>query len=179
MGTLRMYLMANCTGNTSMPGVFSMELQSTRCMMSCTYLYKSILMEWQFSIPQSFHCGQFIAQSMNCHPARGESNWNQKYTLGEGERVFIIFLGGSVRPGPLPYFRPKCTTIPTLFQTWLSKCTPSFRLEMLENDTLWGGTYLIWLIHVSTLPQPHPPEIFTLAFLCFQSVFHIILTTII
>ena len=33
----------------------------------------------------------------------------------------------------------------TLFQTKMAKCTPYFRLEMLENDTLWGGTYLYGL----------------------------------
>ena len=30
----------------------------------------------------------------------------------------------------------------TLFQTKMAKSIPYFRLEMLENDTLWGGTYL-------------------------------------
>ena len=29
----------------------------------------------------------------------------------------------------------------TLFQTKMAKSIPYFRLEMLENDTLWGGTY--------------------------------------
>ena len=33
----------------------------------------------------------------------------------------------------------------TLFQTKLAKSIPYFRLEMLENDTLWGGTYLYGL----------------------------------
>ena len=32
--------------------------------------------------------------------------------------------------------------IGTLFQTKMVKSIPYFRLEMLENDTLWGGTYL-------------------------------------
>ena len=30
----------------------------------------------------------------------------------------------------------------TLFQTKTAKSIPYFRLEMLENGTLWGGTYL-------------------------------------
>ena len=30
----------------------------------------------------------------------------------------------------------------TLFQTKMAKSIPYFRLEMLENGTLWGGTYL-------------------------------------
>ena len=30
----------------------------------------------------------------------------------------------------------------TLFQTKMAKSIPYFRLEMPENDTLWGGTYL-------------------------------------
>ena len=30
----------------------------------------------------------------------------------------------------------------TLFQTKMAKSIPYFRLEMLENDTLWGDTYL-------------------------------------
>ena len=30
----------------------------------------------------------------------------------------------------------------TLFQTKMAKSIPYFRLEMLENDTLWGGMYL-------------------------------------
>ena len=33
----------------------------------------------------------------------------------------------------------------TLFQTKMAKSIPYFRLEMLENDTLWGGTYLYGL----------------------------------
>ena len=33
----------------------------------------------------------------------------------------------------------------TLFQTKIAKSIPYFRLEMLENDTLWGGTYLYGL----------------------------------
>ena len=33
----------------------------------------------------------------------------------------------------------------TLFQTKLAKSIPYFRLEMFENDTLWGGTYLYGL----------------------------------
>ena len=36
----------------------------------------------------------------------------------------------------------------TLFQTKMAKFIPYFRLEMLENDTPWGGTYL---------PPPPPP----------------------
>ena len=34
----------------------------------------------------------------------------------------------------------------------MSKCIPYFRLEMLENDTLWGGIYLY-------APPPPPPEV--------------------
>ena len=33
----------------------------------------------------------------------------------------------------------------TLFQTKMAKSIPYFRLEMLENGTLWGGTYLYGL----------------------------------
>ena len=33
----------------------------------------------------------------------------------------------------------------TLFQTKMTQSLPYFRLEMLENDTLWGGTYLFGL----------------------------------
>ena len=33
----------------------------------------------------------------------------------------------------------------TLFQTKMATSLPYFRLEMLENNTLWGGTYLYGL----------------------------------
>ena len=41
----------------------------------------------------------------------------------------------------------------TLFQTKMAKSIPYFRLEMLENDTLWGGTYLYGLY----MGVPPPP----------------------
>ena len=54
------------------------------------------------------------------------------------------------------YPRPNRWNIHTLFQTKIAKSLPYVRLEILENDTLWGGTYLygiymgvppcIWLI---------------------------------
>ena len=40
--------------------------------------------------------------------------------------------------------------ISTLFQTKMAKSLPYFRLEMLENGTLWGGTLPIWFIYGST-----------------------------
>ena len=47
----------------------------------------------------------------------------------------------------------------TLFQTKMAKSIPCFRLEMLENDTLWGGTYLYGLDIGAPLPPPpsRPP----------------------
>ena len=45
----------------------------------------------------------------------------------------------------------------TLFQTKTAKYIPYFRLEMLENDTLWGGTYLYGLYMGG--PPPPPPGI--------------------
>ena len=41
----------------------------------------------------------------------------------------------------------------TLFQNKTAKSIPYLRLEMLENDTLWGGTYLygLWLVCGSNL----------------------------
>ena len=44
----------------------------------------------------------------------------------------------------------------TLFQTRMAKPIPYFRLEMLENDTLWGGTYLHGL-YMGVPPPPPPP----------------------
>ena len=44
----------------------------------------------------------------------------------------------------------------TLFQTKMAKSVPYFRLEMLENDTLWGGTYLYGL-YMGVPPLPPPP----------------------
>ena len=38
------------------------------------------------------------------------------------------------------------------------KSIPYFRLEMLENDTLWGGTYLYGL-RMGVPPPPPPPGI--------------------
>ena len=43
----------------------------------------------------------------------------------------------------------------TLFQTKMAKSIPYFRLEMLENDTLWGGTYLYGL-YMGVRPPPPP-----------------------
>ena len=45
----------------------------------------------------------------------------------------------------------------TLFQTKMAKSIPYFRLEMLENDTLWGGTYLYGL-YMGVTPPPPPPR---------------------
>ena len=46
----------------------------------------------------------------------------------------------------------------TLFQTKIAKSIPYFRLEMLENGTLWGGTYLyglyIWEYPPGKKPKP-------------------------
>ena len=41
----------------------------------------------------------------------------------------------------------------------MSKCIPYFRLEMLENDTLWGGIYLygLYMGVPASLPHPQPP----------------------
>ena len=49
--------------------------------------------------------------------------------------------------------------IGTLLQTKLAKSIPYFRLEMLENDTLWGSTYLYGLYMGVTPPPPPPPQI--------------------
>ena len=46
----------------------------------------------------------------------------------------------------------------TLFQTKMAKSIPYFRLEMLENHTLWGGTYLHGLY--MGVPPP-PPRVIT------------------
>ena len=42
----------------------------------------------------------------------------------------------------------------TLFQTEMAKSIPYCRLEMLENGTLWGGTYLYGLY--MGVPPPPP-----------------------
>ena len=42
---------------------------------------------------------------------------------------------------------------PCLFQTKMAKSIPYVRLEMLENGTLWGGTYLYGL-HMGVPPPP-------------------------
>ena len=47
----------------------------------------------------------------------------------------------------------------TLFQTKMAKSIPYFRLEMLQNDTLWGGTYLYGLYMGLHPPPPPPPPI--------------------
>ena len=39
----------------------------------------------------------------------------------------------------------------------MAKSIPYFRLEMLENDTLWGGTYLYGLYMGVPHPPPPPP----------------------
>ena len=44
----------------------------------------------------------------------------------------------------------------TLCQTKMAKSIPYFRLEMLENGTLWGGTYPYDLC-VGVPPPPPPP----------------------
>ena len=44
----------------------------------------------------------------------------------------------------------------TLFQTKMAKSIPYFRLEMLENGTLWGGTYL-YGSYMGVAPPPPPP----------------------
>ena len=45
----------------------------------------------------------------------------------------------------------------TPFETKMAKSIPYFRLEMLENDTLWGGTYLFGL-YMGVPPPPPPPQ---------------------
>ena len=45
----------------------------------------------------------------------------------------------------------------TLFLTKTAKSIPYFTLEMLENDTLWGGTYLYGLDMGVSSPPPPPP----------------------
>ena len=45
----------------------------------------------------------------------------------------------------------------TLFQTKMAKSIPYFRLEMLENGTLWGGTYLYGSYMGVPPPSPPPP----------------------
>ena len=47
--------------------------------------------------------------------------------------------------------------IDTLFQTNLAKSIPYFRIEMLENDTLWDGTYLYGLSMGVPPPLPISP----------------------
>ena len=50
--------------------------------------------------------------------------------------------------GRYTLFRPK----------WHTKSIPYYRLEMLENDTLWGGTYLYGLYNGVPPPvSPHTP----------------------
>ena len=44
----------------------------------------------------------------------------------------------------------------TLLQIKMAKSTPYFRLEMLENGTVWGGTYLYGL-YMGVPPPPPPP----------------------
>ena len=43
----------------------------------------------------------------------------------------------------------------TLFQNKMAKSIPYFRLEMLENGTLWGSTYLYGL-YMGVSPPPPP-----------------------
>ena len=45
----------------------------------------------------------------------------------------------------------------TLFQTNMANYIPYYRLEMLENDTLWGGTYLYGLY--MGVPPPPPGRV--------------------
>ena len=45
----------------------------------------------------------------------------------------------------------------TLFQSKKVNSVPYFRLEMLENDTLWGGTYLYGLY--MGVPPPLPGSV--------------------
>ena len=45
----------------------------------------------------------------------------------------------------------------TLFQTKMAKSIPNFRLEILENGTLWAGTYLYGL-YIEVPPPPPPPR---------------------
>ena len=45
----------------------------------------------------------------------------------------------------------------TLFQTKMAKSIPYFRLEMLKNGTLCGGTYLYGLYMGVPPPKPPPP----------------------
>ena len=45
----------------------------------------------------------------------------------------------------------------TLFQTKMAKSIPYFRLEMLENGTLWGGTYL-YGSYMGVPPREHTAQ---------------------
>ena len=49
----------------------------------------------------------------------------------------------------------------TLFQTKMAKSIPYFSLEMLENYTLWGGTYLYGFLGVPPSHAPHTQAIRT------------------
>ena len=60
------------------------------------------------------------------------------------------------------YPRPSRRNIHSLFQTKMAKSVPYFRLEMLENDTLWGSTYLYGLYMGEPPPAP-PPGLLTKA----------------
>ena len=44
----------------------------------------------------------------------------------------------------------------TLFPTKMANSIPYFRLEMIENDTLWGGTYLYGFAYGILPPPPLP-----------------------
>ena len=55
----------------------------------------------------------------------------------------------------------------TLFQTKMAKSIPYFRLENLENVTLWGGTYLYGL-HMGVPPPPPPRGLISLPRLIYE-----------
>ena len=75
--------------------------------------------------------------------------------------VFFFFFAINVR-GSTRYSKngilDQIDRIYTLFQTKMAKSIPYFRLEMLENDTLWGGTYLYGLYMGVWEYPPSPPR---------------------
>ena len=106
----------------------------------------------RFSIPY------FRPDSQNVHPISdpvmcgkfGNSEWIlRRMGLRDAPNdvrvfFFVINVYGNTRYSKTGI--PEQTDgIYTLFQTKMTKSIPYFRLGMLENDTLWGGTYLYGL----------------------------------
>ena len=75
------------------------------------------------------------------------------------QTMFTFFFFAINVHGNTRYFKngipDRTDGIYTLFQTKMAKSTPYFRLEMLENGTLWGGTYLYGL-YMGVPPPPRP-----------------------